>query len=234
MTWQRSTLCIPEQLAPVNCSTVVVHPWAFGVGQVEESGAFLSPTNAVNALTAHLVGVDSAHEVAVFLIAATTLSDFINQLRSVSNILPLPAITYVHRRAKAAAELNASKMQLPGRSLTLPPAAPLSAATTRQALTAQAMLTAACAARTSGGNAAIDTALAAFVQRRAQLLADAKANLATLQGATTSIWAFSAASVQRALTDMKKDIPTPHAIFSVALLFVGADLTPLKGMVGHG
>ncbi|HDL7175480.1 TPA: hypothetical protein PXM77_002963 [Yersinia enterocolitica] len=128
--WHKSLLRIPANLAPVNCSTVAVHPWAFGVGQTETSGSFLSPANAID----------------------------------------------------------------------------------------------------------IGSALVAFKQQRAVLLAEAKNSLEQLQGASVPLWALSVeGNTQTAITEMKKDIPDSQAIFSLAIMFVGADLAPLRAMVvNHG
>ncbi|CNK47095.1 phage-like protein [Yersinia frederiksenii] len=54
MTWHKSTLRIPQNLTPVNCSTVAAHPWAFGVGQAEKSGSFLSPLKTINDFTVYI------------------------------------------------------------------------------------------------------------------------------------------------------------------------------------
>ncbi|AJJ64821.1 hypothetical protein [Yersinia aldovae] len=234
--WHKSVLRIPANLAPVNCSTVAVHPWAFGVGQTEKSGSFLSPANAINALASRLAGADSNQDVVAFLITATTLAQFITLLTAAAEVFPIPALTQVQRRAKAALSLNASKMQIPARPGGLPASAPLSVATTRLASGAQALQKA--ISDTTGGSSseAIGSALAAFSQQRAALLAEATSGLEQLQGVSVPVWALSVeGNTQTAIAEMKKDIPDSQAIFSLALLFVGADLAPLRAMVvNHG
>ncbi|CNI77806.1 hypothetical protein [Yersinia pekkanenii] len=234
--WHKSLLRIPPNLAPVNCSAVAVHPWAFGVGQSEPSGSFLSPENAINSLASRLAGADSDQDVLVLLIAANTLTEFITLLTAAAAVFPIPALTQVQRRAKAALSLDTSKMQIPARPGGLPASAPLSVATTRAASGAQALQKA--ISDTAGGSssAAIDTALAAFSQQRAALLAEAGKSLELLQGASVPVWSLSVEdNTQTAIAEMKKDIPDSQAIFSLALLFVGADLAPLREMVvNHG
>lgn len=234
--WRKSLLRIPPNLAPVNCSTVAAHPWAFGVGQTEKSGSFLSPVNAVNALASRLAGADSEQDVVVFLITATSLGQFITLLTAAAEVFPIPALNQVQRRAKAALSLDTSKMQIPARPGGLPASAPLSVATTRMASGAQALQKAISDTTAGSSSEAIGTALAAFKQQRAALLADAKNSLEQLQGASVPIWAFSVeGNTQTAIAEMKKDIPDSQAIFSLALLFVGADLAPLRAMVvNHG
>ncbi|WP_174634689.1 hypothetical protein [Yersinia thracica] len=230
--WHKSLLRIPPNLAPVNCSTVAVHPWAFGVGQVEKSGSFLSPSNAINALASRLAGADGNQDVLVLLITAKTLAEFITLLTTAAKVFPIPALTQVQRRAKAALSLDTAKMQIPARPGGLPASVPLSVATTRAASGAQALQKAIGDTAAGSSSAAIGTALAAFKQQRAALLGEAANSLAELQGASVPVWSLSVdGSTQTAIAEMKKDIPDSQAIFSLAIMFVGADLAPLRAMV---
>lgn len=235
-TWNKSTLRIPAVLAPVNCSTVAVHPWAFGVGQTEQSGSFLSPTNAIDALASRLAGADNNQDVVVFLITATTLAQFITLLTAVAEVFPIPVLTQVQRRAKAALSLDTSKMQIPARPGGLPASAPLSVSTTRQASRAQALQKAISDTAAGSSSEAIGNALTAFSQQRAALLAEATSGLEQLQGASVPIWSLSVEqNTETAIAEMKKDIPDGEAIFSLAIMFVGVDLAPLRAMVvNHG
>ncbi|OWF73333.1 hypothetical protein B4902_08650 [Yersinia frederiksenii] len=230
--WHKSVLRIPANLAPVNCSTVAAHPWAFGVGQTEESGSFLSPVNAINNLASRLVGVNGDQDVVILLITAKTLAEFITLLTAAAEVFPIPALTQVQRRAKAALSLDVSKMQIPARPGGLPAAAPLSVATTRQASGAQALQKAISDTAAGSSSEAIGVALAAFKQQRAALLNEANNSLEQLQGASVPVWSISVeGNTQTAITEMKKDIPDSQAVFSLAVMFVGADLAPLRAMV---
>lgn len=232
MTWRKSLLRIPPNLAPVNCSTVVAHPWAFGVGQTEKSGSFLSPANAINALAGRLAGASVDQDVLILLITAKTLGEFITLLTAAGDVFPIPALTQVQRRAKAALSLEASKMQIPARPGGLPISAPLSVATTRLASGAQALQKAISDTAAGSSSEAIGSALTAFSQQRAALLAEAKNSLAQLQAASVPVWSLSVESnTQTAIAEMKKDIPDSQAIFSLAIMFVGDDLAPLRAMV---
>lgn len=234
--WHKSVLRIPPNLAPVNCSTVAVHPWAFGVGQTEQSGSFLSPVNAINALASRLAGADNNQDVVVFLITATTLAQFITLLTAVAEVFPIPVLTQVQRRAKAALSLDTSKMQIPARPGGLPASAPLSVSTTRLASGAQAVQKAISDTAAGSSSEAIGNALTAFSKQRAALLAEATNGLEQLQGASVPIWSLSVdGNTQVAVDEMKKDIPDGEAIFSLAIMFVGVDLAPLRAMVvNHG
>ena len=123
-------------------------------------------------------------------------------------------------------------MQIPAKPGGLPASAPLSVATTRQASGAQALQKAISDTAAGSSSAAIGTALAAFAQQRAAMLAEVMSGLEQLQGASVPVWSLAVdGNTQTAIAEMKKEIPDSQAIFSLALLFVGADLAPLRAMV---
>ncbi|NXZ86299.1 hypothetical protein HZI30_05040 [Serratia fonticola] len=232
--WQKKRLRIPQGLQPVTCSTVAAHPWVFGLGQEEPSGFYLSPPNAVDYLTSRLAGAAERQDVTVVMLTAPTLATFIGTLAQAASVLPIPALTQIHRRATTAASLMTSKMQIPAAPGGLPASVPLSIVTTRAAAGVQALQQGVTDAGIGGGIEDIGTALAAFSAQRATLLDEATNALAQLQAGSFSAWVLSATdSVQTAAALMRKDIPDTDAIFTLALMFVGADLAPLRAMVAE-
>lgn len=230
--WQKQRLHIPDNLQPVSCSTVAAHPWVFGLGQHEESGFYLSPVNAVDYLIGRLAGADTRQDVSVFMFTSTTLPAFVSVLASAADTLPIPALTQVKRRANAAAGLALSRMQLPAPPGGLPPSVPLSIVTTRAAAAITDMQQAVIAA-TGPSIGGIAAELAAFTDQRAQLLATALDTLKELQSGSVEAWVFNATGdTQTAAALMQKDIPAPDAVFTLALMFIGTDLAPLRAMGG--
>ncbi|MFJ5422280.1 hypothetical protein ACIPSQ_16915 [Pectobacterium parvum] len=229
--WHEKRLAIPANMRPITCSTVVVHPWTFGVGQAVESGVFLSPPNAVNTLAGKLAGAPANHDVVIFMITATTIEQFITLLTAAAAVFPLPELTQVQRRARSALSLAVTKMQRPMPSGSLPAAVPLSFSTARQASTAQAMQQA--ISQTGGAVMAdIANALAGFAVQRQALLAAAGETLQQLQGASVPIWALSVDnSIETALLEMRENIPNPDAVLTLCMMFVGEDLGALREMV---
>ncbi|AIA71403.1 hypothetical protein WCU81_02115 [Pectobacterium atrosepticum] len=229
--WHEKRLAIPANMRPITCSTVVVHPWTFGVGQTVESGVFLSPPNAVNTLAGKLAGTPANHDVVIFMITAPTIEQFITLLTAAAAVFPLPDLTQVQRRARSALSLAVTKMQRPMMAGSLPAAVPLSFSTARSASTAQAMQQA--IGQASGaGMADIADALAGFAAQRQTLLAAAGETLQQLQGMSVPIWALEVSgSVETALLDMREDIPNPDAVLTLCMMFVGEDLGPLREMV---
>ncbi|EPN2803333.1 hypothetical protein ACTWOG_000982 [Serratia marcescens] len=230
--WEEKQLRIPKNTQSVICSSVMAHPWVFGLGQEESSGFYLSPPNAVEYLVKRLASAPVAQDVTALMFTATTLPAFVSTLATAAQVFPLPALTQLQRRAATAAQLATTKMQLPARPGGLPPAAALSLATTRQAYGAQNLIAAAGEALLPGAPAEIESALASLATLRATLLQEALDTLELLQAGSVPVWAVSAeGSTQLAISRLRDNIPNPDAIFTAAMLFVGDDLTPLRDMV---
>lgn len=232
--WAKKRLHIPENLQPVTCATVAAHPWVFGLGQEENSGFYLSPPNAINYLVERLSGVPVRQDVTVMLWTAPTLPAFILQLGAAAEVFPVAPLTQVQRRASTAASLASSRMQLPAMASGLPPAVPLSVNTTRQAAGAQSLIRAMADAAAPSTPEGVGLALAEFAQSRASLLEAARAGLAQVQSGSMTVWTVSAiGDTQTAARLMREDVPEADRVFTLALMFVGEDLAPLRAMLGE-
>ncbi|EMJ5764139.1 hypothetical protein R8O61_001742 [Klebsiella oxytoca] len=230
--WKRYRLCIPESLQRVSCSTVVAHPWVFGLGQEEKSGFYLSPPNAVNYLINRLAGADVSQDVTAILLAAPTLTEFVKQLTEAATVFPLPALNQIKRRAATASSLATTRMQIPATDGGLMPSAPLSASTISKSLNAQSVINAMGAAAIPGNPESITSMLADFASERAALLKEAKEELAQLQAGGVNVWSVSATgNTQTATRLMREEIPEADRVFTLALMFVGEDLAPLRAML---
>jgi hypothetical protein len=231
--WEQKRLHIPENLQGVTCSTVVAHPWVFGLGQEEDSGFYLSPPNAVNYLVSRLAGASVRQDVTVILLTSPTLAAFVTQLTSAAEVFPMPTLTQVQRRAKTAISLATSRMQLPAVAGGLPPAVALSVSTTRLATGAQSLIQAIADAAVPSTPEGITAQLAEFTQQRAALLEAAKDGLAQLQAGSIAVWAVSAIGDTQTATRLMRDaVPEADRVFTLALMFVGDDLAPLRAMLG--
>jgi hypothetical protein len=232
--WEQKRLHIPENLGAVTCSTLVAHPWVFGLGQEEESGFYLSPPNAVNYLVNKLAGASVRQDVSVIMLTAPTLASFATLLAAAADVFPIPALTQVQRRATTAIGLATSRMQLPAISNGLPPAVPLSVSTTRQAAGVQDMIQAFAESIAPSTPESVTVALAAFAQQRAALLDAAKQGLQQLQAGSVPVWSISAIGDTQAAARLMRDaVPVSDNVFTLALMFVGDDLAPLRAMLGE-
>lgn len=231
--WRKAILSLPANLAAVNCALLSVHPWVYGVGRHEESGQYLSPQNAVDYLAGKLAGAGGAQQVVAFMICAADHAGFMQALRQFSQVLPLPTIAQVSRMAATAATLATTKMQLPaagGAGLPLPQ--PLSTASTRLMMNAQRITAAKQAASAGVTVEGVQSALAGFSAAKAKALAKMESTLTDVLAATTPAWVFTGRNHPATLArEIKKDVPQSDAVFTLATLFVGEDLTPLEAMI---
>ncbi|EPR6545160.1 hypothetical protein ACU74D_000266 [Yersinia enterocolitica] len=231
--WRKATLSIPGNMAAVNCAMLPVHPWVYGVGRSEESGSYLSPQNAVDYLAGKLAGSGGPQRVVVFMVCATDHPAFMQALTQFSAVLPLPVFSQVARMASTAATLATTKMQLPanaGNGLPLPQ--PLSTATSRMAMNAQRIAQAKEAAGSGANLAGLASALSGFANAKAAALASVESALNGLLAGSAQAWVFTASGSAATLaSEMKKNVPQQDAVFTLATLFAGEDLTTLEAMI---
>ncbi|WP_227729410.1 hypothetical protein [Yersinia proxima] len=231
--WRKATLSIPGNMAAVNCAMLPVHPWVYGVGRSEESGSYLSPQNAVDYLAGKLAGSGGPQSVVVFMVCATDHPAFMQALTQFSAVLPLPVFSQVARMANTAATLATTKMQLPanaGNGLPLPQ--PLSTATNRMVMNAQRIAQAKDAAGAGANLAGLASALSGFANTKAAALASMESALNGLLAGSAQAWVFTASGSAATLaSEMKKNVPQQDAVFTLATLFAGEDLTTLEAMI---
>ncbi|EKN5147817.1 hypothetical protein V6611_000499 [Yersinia enterocolitica] len=231
--WRKANLSIPGNMAAVNCAMLPVHPWVYGVGRSEESGHYLSPQNAVDYLAGKLAGSGGPQRVVVFMVCATDHLAFMQALTQFSAVLPLPVFAQVARMASTAATLATTKMQLPandGNGLPLPQS--LSTATSRMAMNAQRIAQAKEAAGSGANLAGLASALSVFANAKAAALASVESALNGLLAGSAQAWVFTASGSAATLaSEMKKNVPQQDAVFTLATLFAGEDLTTLEAMI---
>lgn len=231
--WRKATLGIGQNMAALTSSMLPVHPWTYGAGQAAGDGSYLSPKNATEYLASRLERADGETTAVVFMVCAATHADFMKNLAAFSSVLPLPVFSQVTRRAHNVAQLAITKMQIPGKVLGgLPAAVPLSTATNRLAMNAQRIAQAKAEAAMGASVAGLMSAMSDFASVRGSALASISQALADLQGKTAPAWVFtSRGSPAFIANEMRKNIPQQDAIFTLATLFTGPDLSPLEGMI---
>ncbi len=231
--WRKATLSIGQNMVALTCSVLPVHPWIYGVGQDAGEGSYLSPKNATKYLASKLEGAGEETSAVVLMVCATTHTDFMKNLATFSSVLPLPVFSQVARRAQEAAQLAITKMQIPGKAAGgLPPAVSLSTATNRLAINAQRIAQAKAEAAIGASVSGLVSAMSDFATARRSALAGVTQALADLQGKSATAWVFTAkGSPAFIASEMRKNIPQQDAIFTLATLFSGPDLSPLEGMI---
>ncbi|MBD2815320.1 hypothetical protein ID850_11180 [Xenorhabdus sp. Flor] len=234
MHWQRKTLQLSPALSGIAASIVPVHPFIYGVGQQADSGSYLSPTNAIDYLSNKLTGAGNLNAL-VLMVCAKTHDEFMQHLTQFSSVLPLSVFSQVTRMAKTAGSLATTKMQLPGKqSGGLPLPQPLSTATSRLAVNAQLIAQAKAQASVSSSLAGLKSQLTGFTTARQNALQQVSDALNDTMGKTASVWVFTGTGNGALLAEkMRKNIPEPDAVYTLATLFVGNDLSSLERMLTH-
>lgn len=214
----------------MTCSLVCLHPWSDGVGSTTPSGSYLSPENAIAALRPYLA-TGTEKDVLVLLLCAPSPEAFLALARTFSGVLPLPETGRMCRIIDSRLSLAITRMQRPaGAAVTLPAPVTLSTLTTRS-LTQANLIT---QATTQGplSASALSDALTQFRQAREKHLHAITQAAQTLQQKTCPVWYFSHhGDIRQAAADMQKGIPHPEQVFTAIMLFVGDDLSALKGAV---
>lgn len=231
--WREAKIAFPDELSALNCSIVPAHPWVYGLGQQTDTGAYLSPTNAVQYLAAKLLVTGGSADVTIFMICGDTHDGFMKSLSTLAAVFPAPAFTQVSRMAQAAAELQQVKMQLPGKAAnSLPAALPLSVSTNRAAM--NALRTAQAQVESSAGSSltGMQAELASFAAEHANQLAQIQQGWDALKGLSAKAWVFTGSGdLVTMASELVKTVPQPSAVYTVAMMFVADDLGSLGGMI---
>lgn len=230
--WRKQHMKMAAGLPPITCSILPIHPFVYGVGQTNSSGSYLSPTNAIHHLANKLTGAGQVSAL-VLMVAGKSFAEFMQQLSAFSAVFPLPVFSQVERMARTAHTLATTKMQLPGKmagGLPLPQS--LSTATSRMASNSQLIEAAKAAASQSIGLDSMKSALSNFSQQKNNALKQMSDALNGLLGQSTTVWVFAGTDDASVLADkMRKNIPEPDAIFTLATLFVGNEIHALTRML---
>ncbi|MBD2812806.1 hypothetical protein ID853_18500 [Xenorhabdus sp. Vera] len=234
MHWQHKILQLSPNLSGISAAIVPVHPFIYGVGQQADSGSYLSPANAIHYLSTKLTGAGHLNAL-VLMVCAKTHAEFMQHLTQFSSVLPLPVFSQVTRMAKTAERLSISKMQLPGKlggGLPLPQS--LSTATSRLVANAQLIEQAKAQASAGSSLAGLKSQITSFTTARQNALQQVSDALNGAMGKTASVWTFSGTGNGALLAEkMRKEIPEPDAVYTLATLFAGDDLSSLERMLSH-
>lgn len=230
--WRESVIKIADNMAALSCSIVPAHPWVYGLGQITDSGGYLSPANALGYLANKLTASHASGDVIVIMIAENTHDIFMQALNQLVTVFPAPVFTQVKRMAAAAAELSTVKMQLPSTVNALPVVAPLSVSTNRLALNAQRVAAAQLEAAASTSIDGLKSQIAGFIQERAGLLSSLSQSLDDLKGVSARAWTFSfTGNHSTAAAELLKGIPQTTAVHTTAMMFIGDSLADLGKMI---
>lgn len=219
--WAEMTLSLPASPAPVICQEMAIHPWDVMHGHTTPDGCYLSPANALSALSVHMR--DASQDVIVIMVCAGDIADFAGKLEPLAAVLPLPELSRVARRARTQITQAVARMQIPSTpSPGMSPAAPLMVSTLQQAVSNRQAIQA-IAAEGAGELSAIKSALKGFQQQRQAMQQQIAADLAATTASAVNVSAFihPAGSDTPSSSAVMKDIPHPASSLTYAHMFTG-------------
>lgn len=230
--WHKKSLRMSASMQQITCSILTAHPFIYGLGLKTNTGSYLSPENAIEYIANKLAGTGQA-SVLVLMVTGKTFAEFMQVLSAFSAVFPLPVFSLVERMARTAETLAATKMQIPGKiagGLPLPQA--LSTTTSRMASNSQLIEAAKAAASQPSGLDSMKSALSDFSKQKDNTLKQMNDALNGVLGKSTTVWAFSGTDDATILAEeMRKNIPDPDAVYTLATLFAGDEITVLTRML---
>ncbi|HAD5966831.1 TPA_asm: hypothetical protein G1Q02_08245 [Salmonella enterica subsp. enterica serovar Typhimurium] len=220
-------LSLPPSPVRVICQERAVHPWDAEYGYTTPDGSYLSPVNALKALTGYISGTGS-QDVIIIMVCASDISTFADRLAALSGVLPLPSLNQTARRARTQITQAVTRMQIPLTAQNgLPAPQPLIVSTLQSAVSNSTALD----AMKAEGLASIDSlkdALSGFQTQRRKLQQQITAELAGVGDKVAKVYAFvQTGDAVLARLEMMKNIPHPTASLTYAHLFTG----DLSGML---
>lgn len=230
--WCKSLMKMSPTLSSITCSMVQAHPFVYGLGQKTATGSYLSPTNAINHIAKKLVGAAET-EIVVMMICAKTQTEFMTLLQQFSTVFSLPVFSQVERMAKTAGSLQVTKMKLPAPQFGgLPKPQTLSTSNSRDTINAQLVEQAKNSIGSASGIDAMKSTMSGFKSARENALKSISDKLTDLLGRSVFIWSFTGKGTGDYLAEhLQKEIPEQDAIFTLATLFAGSELSSLQGML---
>lgn len=231
-SWRKRNISMSMNMQEITCSILTAHPFIYGLGLKTNTGSYLSPENAIEYIANKLAGTGQA-SVLVLMVTGKTFAEFMQVLSAFSAVFPLPVFSQVERMARTAETLAATKMQIPGKiagGLPLPQA--LSTTTSRMASNSQLIEAAKAAASQPSGLDSMKSALSDFSKQKDNTLKQMNDALNGVLGKSTTVWAFSGTDDATILAEeMRKNIPDPDAVYTLATLFAGDEIPVLTRML---
>lgn len=201
-----------------------LHNWTHGINT--PNGRFLSPENAIKALSEILRHSENGEfYVVVFLIAKTTVSEFKREIEQLNLILGESSLKQAFDYAKASENLAESKMIKTegGRNPSFAGVADL---TPKSGRVLQAILR----KGESGGDPF--KAIEKLKQRKAQKDAEKQQEIQRIKNAKATVYAFvSRGELDEIAFKLSENIPEAESIYTACICYIGDNLSNLKGLL---
>lgn len=212
-----------------------VHNWTHGIK--EKSNRYLSPENAVKALSAKLVDYADPNrprgrqDVIAVMITSNDIKDFISRLEKVSVLMPEPTFKQALDYAKASKDLQETKMiKTPTiQSPAFAKSADITPAANREM---QSILRNAMSAAKAANAGDPQAKLTALLNAKREKEQQSARRVAEMLETSVLVDAFSASDfLESAEAQIKLNTPPASNVFTACVMFISADLSTIKGML---
>lgn len=212
-----------------------VHNWTHGIK--EKSNRYLSPENAVKALSAKLVDYADPNrprgrqDVIAVMITSNDIQDFISRLEKVSVLMPEPTFKQALDYAKSSKDLQETKMiKTPTiQSPAFAKPADITPAANREM---QSILRNAMSAAKAASAGDPQSKLTALLNAKREKEQQNARRVAEMLETSVLVDAFIASDfLESADAQIKLNIPPASNVFTACVMFIGADLSTIKGML---
>lgn len=244
--WQQKQLKISEQVEDalingkniklsVQGTKIGIHNWTHGIE--EKSNRYLSPENAVKVFADKLLDYSDPNrpknqqDIIAIMVTSTDIDEFILQLESVQILLPEPCFQQALDYAKSSKNLADTKM-VKTPTINQPAFSNSADITPGSNRSLQSILrnasSLAVSAQTGDPMIAIENLIKLKKQREQQNQEKAQ----KIMTAQSSIYTFTVQDfLESAQAKMQINIPPSSNIFTACILYIGNDLSPIKGML---
>ncbi|MDP8173692.1 hypothetical protein QJU93_10025 [Pasteurella skyensis] len=249
--WQHSTIALPNnikealkqnqrgQVTHFNATATGVkfgvHNWTHG--KKEQSNSYLSPENAVNAIAKKLTDFNDDNrptgqqEFVVLMITRSSINAFIQDLESITQIMQEPVFKQSLAYAKASKNLNKTKM-VKTSALSSPCFSQQADITPSFARTIQTVMRNATALANSATQQNLDNAINGLKALKKQQDKSNNEKVKALLSARCQLFSFVAkGELSQIATQLKQNLPSQGNPFTACLVFIGQDLTNIKGLI---
>lgn len=214
-----------------------VHNWSHGIE--EKSNRYLSPENAVKALSAKLLDYADPNrpkgkqQLIAIMVTSNNIEQFITDLEQVSILLPEPCFKQALDYAKSSKDLQQTKM-VKTPTINHPAFTHSADITPGSNRTMQSILrNAASAAQSMQASAPMD-AIRLLIQQKQQREQQNQQKIQQLLNIEVSVQAFSTSGyLEQIAVEMQGNIPNGMNVFTACVMYIGSDLSAIRGMLNE-
>lgn len=222
-------------LLSVSGTKIGVHNWSHGIE--EKSNRYLSPENAINVFVKKLTDYADPNrprdvqDIIGIMVTTSDIDVFITELEKVRLLLNEPTFRQALDYAKSSKTLQESKM-IKTQTIVGPAFCNQADITPSANRTMQGVLRNAASTASAVATADPLKAIEALKKMKAERELKNQQQVTTLLNTTAQVYAFAVRGfLEEAEAGITQNLPGAGNVFTAAILFVGPDLSTIKGML---